>query len=378
MGVGGPTTRHLKIKNKGAIEMATVLMWGRMERNYARNRIITKLFAELDWEVRYFHPVSSHLGLIQAFLSKMNRPDLIWIPCFRQRDVHSAAVWSRIWSVPTIFDPITSVYEKETYERKKWPPGSKSAERRKAWEKRLFLKVDLVVLENQAYMNFIHREMDIPMNRLAAIYQGAFTDFFIPIDQPPSEPPYEIVFVGSFHPSMGTDVIVEAARQTTDLPCKWVFVGDGDLKNQTEQSAKGLPNVVFEGWLDYQRLPSRLSKAHILLGIFGTTFKTDFVIPNKVFESMAMAKPLITQWANSYQENIGRTDVIGWVPKGNAQALAETVRNWLSEPQDLPRRGIATRALFEEHFGPEAQRRDLNGILKRVIPNYSTNTSTSC
>jgi glycosyltransferase involved in cell wall biosynthesis len=371
MGAGDLIIRRLKTKHKGTIEMPEVLMWGRMERNYARNRIITKLFEALDWEVRYFHPVSSHLGLIQAFLSKLHRPDLIWIPCFRQRDVHSAAFWSRIWSVPTIFDPITSVYEKETYERKKWPPGSGSAERRKAWEKSLFLKVDLVVLENQTYMDFIHREMNIPLNRLAAIYQGAFTDFFKPLPPPPSKPPYEIVFVGSFHPSMGTDVIVEAARQTTDLPCRWVFVGDGDLRRQTEESAKGIQNVVFEGWLDYQELPSRLSKAHILLGIFGTTFKTDFVIPNKVFESMAVAKPLITQWANSYRENVGRSDVIGWVPRGNAQALAETVRNWLSKPEDLPRRGKATRALFDEHFGPEAQRRDLNAILKRVVPNYT-------
>jgi hypothetical protein len=168
MGAGDLIIRRLKTKHKGTIEMPEVLMWGRMERNYARNRIITKLFEALDWEVRYFHPVSSHLGLIQAFLSKLHRPDLIWIPCFRQRDVHSAAFWSRIWSVPTIFDPITSVYEKETYERKKWPPGSGSAERRKAWEKSLFLKVDLVVLENQTYMDFIHREMNIPLNRLAA------------------------------------------------------------------------------------------------------------------------------------------------------------------------------------------------------------------
>lgn len=346
-------------------------MWGRMEKNYARNRIITGLFAELGWKVSYFHPASSHLGLIQAFFSKLQRPDLIWIPCFRQRDVHSAAIWSRIWGVPTIFDPITSVYEKETYERKKWPPGSRSAERRKAWERGLFLKVDLVVLENQAYIEFVNREMDIPMNRLAAIYQGAFTDFFKPAPQPPLKPPYEIIFVGSFHPSMGTDVIVEAARQTTDLPCKWIFVGDGDLRKQTEQRAKDLSNVAFEGWLDYQKLPSRLSKAHILLGIFGTTFKTDFVIPNKVFESMAMARPLITQWANSYKDNIGLSDVIGFVPKGSAQALAETVRNWLARPEDLSRRGMETRALFDEHFGPEAQKRDLKAILKRVVPNLS-------
>ncbi len=354
------------MKNQKAANKPAVLMWGRMEHKFARNRIITNLFKDLGWEIRYFHPISSQLGLILAPFARLKRPDLIWVPCFRQRDVHSAAVWSRHWKVPVIFDPITSVYEKETYERKKWPPGSRQAERRKLWERNLFLKMDLVVLENHAYIDFVHDEMGVPRDRLAAIYQGAFTDFFKPTPVPPVQSPLEIVFVGSFHPSMGTDVIVEAAKLTTDLPCKWVFIGDGDLRKPTEDQAKGLSNVVFEGWLDYQKLPERLSKAHILLGIFGTTFKTDFVIPNKVFESMAVARPLITQWAKAYEGNIGRTDVIGWIPRGDAQALADTVRKWLSSPEDLSQRGEATRALFDRHFGPDVQRKDLAAILDRV------------
>jgi glycosyltransferase involved in cell wall biosynthesis len=344
-----------------------VLMWGRMERNYARNRIITKLFMDLGWKVQYFHPMSSQLGLIQSFFSRLERPDLIWIPCFRQRDVHSAAVWSRRWNVPIIFDPITSVYEKETYERKKWSPGSDRAERRKAWEKKLFLKTDLVVLENHAYVDFVHHEMEIPEEKLAALYQGAFTDLFKPLPMPPADAPFEIIFVGSFHPSMGTDVIVEAAKRSKDLPCRWVFIGDGDLRKSAEVQARGYPNIVFEGWLDYLKLPERLSKAHILLGIFGTTFKTDFVIPNKVFESMAMARPLITQWAKAYEANIGRNDTIGWIPRGDVDALAATVRQWLSRPDELATRGRHTRELFDRHFGPEVQRRDLASALDRVL-----------
>jgi glycosyltransferase involved in cell wall biosynthesis len=103
-----------------------------------------------------------------------------------------------------------------------------------------------------------------------------------------------------------------------------------------------------------------------LLGIFGTTFKTDFVIPNKVFESMAVARPLITQWADAYEANIGRSEVIGWVPRGDAHALAATVREWISRPETLAQRGQATRALFDEHYGPASQSRDLMSILDRL------------
>ena len=83
---------------------------------------------------------------------------------------------------------------------------------------------------------------------------------------------------------------------------------------------------------------------------------------------MAVARPLITQWARSYEANIGRTEVLGWVQRGDARGLAETVRKWLSDPDNLYHRGKATRALFEQHFGPEVQRKDLMAIVDRVLP----------
>jgi len=349
------------------VSAPTVLMWGRMDPNFARNRIIASLFTELGWHIDYFHPVSSQLGMLQSLFSRPPRPTLIWIPAFRQRDVHSAFFWGRHWGVPIIFDPITSNFEKDTFERHKWSPGSRRAERRKLWEKSLFLKADLVVLENDAYADFVHDQMQIPRERLAVIYQGAFTDFFKPTPPPLPQPPYEIIFVGSFHPSMGTDIIVDAARLTQDLPCRWILIGDGDLRPGVQERAQGLQNVIFEGWIEYAALPQRLSHAHIVFVVFGTTFKTDFVIPNKVFESMAVGRPLITQSAASYMTNIGTSDVIGWVPRGDARALAETVRRWLAEPEKLAQRGTATRSLFDRQFGPAVQQQALHAIIDRVL-----------
>jgi glycosyltransferase involved in cell wall biosynthesis len=347
--------------------MPTVLWWGRCERDYSRNRIIARLFTKLGWRIDYFHPVSSQLGLVESYLRRPRRPDLIWVPCFRQRDMHSALHWAGRWQVPLIFEPLTSAYEKEVYERKKWPPGSKQAERRKRWESNLFMRADMVVLENPAYVDFVHREMGIPKNRMGVLYQGAFTDFFRPMPPPPATAPFEIVFTGSFHPSMGTDVIVAAARMAQDLPCIWVLIGEGDMKPAAVAAARGLANVRFEPWTEYRRLPRRLSAAHVLLGIFGETHKTDFVIPNKVFEAMAVGRPLITQTASSYAETVGGSDVIGWVPRGNPEAVAATVRRWMADPAALARRGEQTRNLFDTHFGHDRQSEMLEEILGRVM-----------
>jgi len=346
--------------------MPTVLWWGRGDRAYSRNRTIAGLFAELGWQSEYFHPVGSELGLVQAYLSGLKKPDLVWVPCFRQRDIFSAIHFAGKWNVPLVFDPLTSAYQKEVYEREKFSPGSWRAKRRLRWESGLFNSADLVVLENAAYADFVHKEMGIVREKLGVLYNGANTRFLAPM--PPSDPgpPFSVGFVGSFQPSMGTDIIVNAARLCRDLPCKWILIGEGDDKPEAQKLAQGLSNIEFPGWVQYESLPMRMGAMHILLGIFGTTLKTDFVIPNKIFEAMAVARPLITQVASSYSDNIGQSDVIGWVPAGDSRALAAMVRAWIAAPADLNTRGLETRKLFDVYFGVEELKKQLKSILQRV------------
>ena len=64
--------------------MPSVLWWGRSDRNYSRNRLLGSLFKELGWSVDYFHPRSSRTGLLESYVARPRRPDLIWTPCFRQ------------------------------------------------------------------------------------------------------------------------------------------------------------------------------------------------------------------------------------------------------------------------------------------------------
>ncbi|MBI9077639.1 MAG: glycosyltransferase [Desulfatibacillum sp.] len=349
--------------------MPTVLWWGRGDKNYSRNRTIARLFGELGWECDYFHPaVGSELGLVQACFSRLKKPDLIWLPCFRQRDMASALHFSKKWKIPVISDPLTSSYQKQVYERKKFSPDSWRAKRLLNWEANLFKKADLIVLENTAYADFVRDEMGVPAEKLAVLYNGAFTRFFTPQPAPKPGPPFEVGFVGSFQPSMGTDVIVKAARLCQDLPVKWTLIGEGDDKPRDMELAQGLNNVEFTGWVEYETLPERMGNMHILLGIFGTTRKTDFVIPNKIFEAMAVARPLITQQASAYADNLGNSPVIGWVDRGDEQALADKVREWIARPEELPERGRNTRALFDRHFGDDKMRGMLQAILDRVLP----------
>lgn len=346
--------------------MPHVLWWGRSDPEYSRNRILRRLFTDLGWKVRFFHPVSSRIGRVEAFFHGLKRPDLVWVPCFRQRDIRSAAAWARNRQVPLVVDPLISAYEKDVFERKKWRPDSRKAEKKRMYESDLFASADVVVADTPAHAEFFSERLQVRPDRICVVYVGAEADLFSPRSQECLKPPFEILFFGSFLQLQGADVIVRAAEIASDLAARWVLLGDGDLKAQIEKQAKGLPHIAFEPWVRYDKLPGRIARAHILLGIFGTTLKADLVIPNKMFQAMAAGRPVITRAAKAYPQPVRSSDVIGWVPPGDPAALANRVRTWLTNPADLMQRGRETRGLFDTYFNPAQLRKQLEMVLAKA------------
>jgi glycosyltransferase involved in cell wall biosynthesis len=347
--------------------MPTVLWWGRYDPQYSRNRIVCKLFSDLGWQVTTFRPWASSSGWLEAYGRGLQRPDLLWVPCFRQRDVGSALFWRDKWGVPLIVDPLISAYQKDVFEKGKWPADSRRAERRRLWEADLLGRADLVVADTPAHADYYGDILGVRPERLAVVYVGAEDSLFVPWTYPPLQEPYEILFYGSYLRLQGIDVIVRAAERIQTSNLKWVLLGDGDLKPVIQRQAQGLKNVVFEPWLAYADLPGRMARAHIILGIFGTSRKAGMVIPNKMFQTMALGRPVITRKSSAYPSELLQKDVIGWVPEGDPQALADRVRTWLATPEHLAQRGQQTRDLFERYFSANRLRNMLGNLLHQKL-----------
>ena len=343
--------------------MPSVLWWGRSDREYSRNRLILSHFKELRWNVAFFEPLSSRTGFFESYIKKPRKPDLIWTPCFRQTDITTAAHWARKWRVPLIVDPLISTYQKDVYERCKWPPNSKKALHRKKWESRLFSMADILIADTPAHADFYRDELQVEREKIFVQYVAAEDDHFKPMSFPDKDEVLEVLFYGSFLPLQGIDVIIEAAKQTAGLPLRWTLLGDGDLRSDMERKAKGMNNISFEPWLDYAVLPHRLSRAHILLGIFGETMKANLVIPNKMFQSMALGKPVITRYADAYRDTLADSPIIGWLPPGDSHALANMVVSWSHDTEKLKERGRETRKLFESFFSKEKSKAMLSHML---------------
>ncbi len=348
--------------------MSSLLWWGRSDRDYSRNRIVLTLLSEMGFQIQYFHPRSSYTGFMEAHFHDFEKPDVIWVPCFRQKDILSASRWAKKWNIPLIVDPLISAYEKEVFERNKWSPESRKAEKRRLWEADLFSLADVVVADTPAHAEFFSETLGVNPRMLSVLYVSAETDFFksASSERNPVSGRHEILFYGSFLQLQGVDTIVQAAGIFPDMNVRWVLLGDGELKPAMEKAARRHKNIAFEPWIPYASLPSRIAQADILLGIFGSTKKAELVIPNKMFQAMAAGKPVITRYSKAYPPDMFASDVIGWVPCGDPASLAEKVREWIKEPEKLAQRGEKTRELFDRFFSKEKMKEMLSNILSKA------------
>lgn len=345
-----------------------LLWWGRSGLDYSRNRIVRQHLRELGWDIADYWPRISRFGDIEALWRVQTLPDLVWVPCFRQRDLAAASRWAHARGVPVVFDALISAYDKAVFERQRFPPSSLRARRLLRWETRLLRSADRILVDTNRHARFFQEALHVPPERITVVPVGAEESLFTSAYKSTPTTPLQVLFYGSFIPLQGPEHVIEAARLSKDKNIIWHLLGSGPLLNACKTKAQNLSNVVFEDWIEYETLPARIHQADILLGVFGTTDKAQRVIPNKVYQALACGRPVVTQASDTYPPELLKADRsgIGWVQPGNPADLARAVANFARTPSRLAPEGAHARATYEHYFSGSAIRDRLSEALRNT------------
>ena len=340
-----------------------ILWWGRFDENYSRNRILRNQMKKLGYQIIDFKPFISKFGHLQAIVSLKWAPSIIWVPCFRHRDLESASKWAFQKNIPIIFDPLISSWDKKINEQSKYKKTSKESLSLKKKESTLFNKSNLLVADTEAHKKFFIKEFKIPEKKIFVINVGAEEKIFFP-NKKIVVSNQDILFYGSFLELHGVKVIIDAAKILKDESIKWTLIGDFK-----KIKPKDLPlNISFESTMNIKKLAFKINKATLLLGIFSSSEKANNVIPNKVFQSLACGKTVITRYADAYPKSFFKKNMgIFFVKPNDPMALAQQVLKVINDKKLIEKTNKLARYTFENFYSEEKIRKQVHTLFKRLL-----------
>ena len=349
-----------------------VLFWGRYDHGYSKNRVNMALFRALGWEVEFFDVKwCCRFGDVEALfrgLGRRAKPDLVFVPVCRQRDIAAACRWAHRRGIKVIFDPMISAWDKKVLEQKKWKADEPRAKRLLKWERKLMAMPDFITWDTSCHVDFAAEYLEVPREKMAPLFTGTDEKVFRPTgEMPPTDGRFRVLYHGAYLPLHGTETIVEAARMTQNLPIEWDFLGWGAYKASTEAKAAGLKNVRFLDRVPYEKVPAVISAHDVVLGVFGTTAKAARVIGNKVYECMACGRPTINEFCTGYPPDAKECKAIKFIPAGDAAALVKAVEEYRADWSRREEYFAAAREFFEKRLSLEVVKGQLDDILRRVL-----------
>jgi glycosyltransferase involved in cell wall biosynthesis len=118
----------------------------------------------------------------------------------------------------------------------------------------------------------------------------------------------------------------------------------------------------------YERLGEEVAAAAICLGAFGTSEKASRVVPNKVWQAMAAARPVVTADTPGVREVLRGDREAVLVPAGDAAALAAALARLAGDPELRARMGDAARRRYLELGAPAVVAGRLVAALAARLP----------
>ena len=351
-----------------------VLYFGTYERDYPRNAQVISCLRRTGVEVIERHvgvwegrrqswragPVTAARLLgAQILLLRMPRTsfDVVLVGYPGHLDMGAARRIAR--GRPIVFNPLVSLADTLVSDRGRFRAGGPAARAFETIDRRALRAADLVVADTKANADFLARLAGIPRTRVAVCFVGAEERVFKPGWDPMG--PFTALFIGKLIPLHGVETILAAARLVPEV--RFRVVGSGQLDSLLRERPA---NVEWIPWIDYEHLPDELHRAACALGVFGTSAKAARVIPNKAFQALACATPLVTADSPAASELLRDGESALLVPAGEPGALADALRRLAGDPALLESLSAGGLGAYREHASEDVLGLRWRGLLESV------------
>lgn len=161
-------------------------------------------------------------------------------------------------------------------------------------------------------------------------------------------------FTGTIGMAHGLEIILDAASQVSDDIIFFV-IGEGARKKILIDKAKkrSINNIFFIDHLEWQEIVNinQIIDVHLVHLIKNDEFKK--VIPSKVFESMALKKPIIMGVDGESRKILDDAECSINIEPENANDLVKAIYYFKNNPEEIDRKGIKGFNYMLKNFSRE-------------------------
>lgn len=275
-----------------------ICYFGDFNPDYSRNRVIVSGLQENGVEVLFCRTsLRGWRGLAdlwKKYHSLKNRFDIIVVG---YSDSRFAVPFIKLISGKKIvWDAFYSLYDSWVLDRKLVRPKSFKASYYWFLDWFSCKLADLILLDTNVHIDYFSKTFGIEDSKFIKVFVGTIDNMFYPRPILKTSNKFLVHFHGNFIPLQGVEYIIGAANLLKDQDIQFQIIGEGQDYEKMKKIATelNLTNVIWINRVAYEELPDYINKADVCLGIFGKTEKAKRVIPNKAYEAMAEAKPLIS------------------------------------------------------------------------------------
>ncbi|WP_437503536.1 glycosyltransferase family 4 protein [Sorangium sp. So ce1099] len=179
-----------------------------------------------------------------------------------------------------------------------------------------------------------------------------------------------VAYVGTHGMAHGLSAVLDVAHGLRDREdIRFLFVGDGAERASLEARARelGLSGVTFLGARPRDAMTEVYATADICLVPLRKTELFQTVIPSKIFEILAMERPVVISVDGEARSIIEEAQAGLFAPPEDVAAMTRAILELASDPDRRRRMGEAGRAYVTRSFDRDTLAREYAEVLERVV-----------
>ena len=244
-------------------------------------------------------------------------------------------------------------------------------------EKRAFESAEVVIVDTPENASYYSELFEIPIDKFRAMplcIPPLLADTTKTVEREPGR--VRCVFVGTLVPLQGIRTIVDAAALLEQEPdIEFVCIGDGQHAEYIGRylATTSNPRLTWHrGHYPTDFIVQQIREADICLGIFGDGPKAQRVLQYKIYYYLALGMPVVTAMTDTATRTLVECQGLGvdrpfvLVPAGDAQSLANTIRELRDNPDELTRLGASGAEYFRSALSDSAIDQSLQELIEPV------------